>query len=86
MLPLAITWGRIRSFALLGRLTVGGALLKALLERVDNYPRCVQYTPRVNAFLPQQRIPTVAALATVPRPVGRCACWRSSCFRKEVLV
>jgi uncharacterized membrane protein YphA (DoxX/SURF4 family) len=65
MLPLAVTSGRVRWCALLGRLTIGGAFLKALLERAADYGRFVQYTARVNSFLPHNLIPTVAALATV---------------------
>lgn len=65
MLPFALTWGRFRLGALLARLVVGGAFLKALVERVGDYGGFVRYAARVNSFLPSEVIPTIAAAATV---------------------
>jgi thiosulfate dehydrogenase [quinone] large subunit len=65
LLLVAMTWGRIRWIALLGRLIVGGAFLSALLPRFSNFEGFVRYTERVNSFLPHQVIPTLAVLATV---------------------
>ena len=68
-LLVALTRGRIRWIALLGRLIVGGAFLSALMERPGDWGRFVQYTGLVNSFLPHEVIPTVAVLATVVESV-----------------
>lgn len=65
LLLVATTGGRIRWIALLGRLVVGGAFLSAILPRFSNFRGFVALTGRVNSFLPQQVIPTLAVLATV---------------------
>ena len=64
-LLVALTRGRIRWIALLVRLIVAGAFLTALMSRAGNWYGFVRYTARVNSFLPQEVIPTVAVLATV---------------------
>jgi putative oxidoreductase len=64
-LLVALTRGRIRWIALLGRLIVAGAFLTALMSRAGNWDGFVRYTARVNSFLPHEVIPTVAVLATV---------------------
>jgi putative oxidoreductase len=64
-LLVAVTWGRVRWIALLGRLVVGGAFLSALLDRFSDFAGFVRLTGLVNSFLPRPVIPTVAVLATV---------------------
>src|SRR5262245_2146767 len=64
-LLVALTWGRNRWIALLGRLVIGGAFLQVVLDTPGDWGRFVRYTGRVNSFLPQEVIPTVAVLATV---------------------
>lgn len=64
-LLVALTRGRIRWIALLGRLIVAGAFLTALMNRPGNWDGFVRYTARVNSFLPHEVIPAVAVLATI---------------------
>jgi uncharacterized membrane protein YphA (DoxX/SURF4 family) len=64
-LLVAVTAGRVRWIALVGRLTVAGAFLSALLPRFQDFGGFIVYTGRVNAFLPRTVIPTIAVVATI---------------------
>jgi uncharacterized membrane protein YphA (DoxX/SURF4 family) len=64
-LPVAVTAGRVRWVTLLGRLTVAGAFLSALIPRFQDFSGFIAYTGRVNAFLPPTVIPALAVVATI---------------------
>jgi uncharacterized membrane protein YphA (DoxX/SURF4 family) len=77
-LLLALTGGRVRWIASLLRLPLAVAFLDAVADRLGllgphgtpgvawgDFPHFINYTARLNAFMPQATIPTLAVLATI---------------------